>query len=125
MSAAANARVAVAGVQAASAPMAVDVSEDSDVAIRVTDASGAATTYVVHCLPDVFFAIETHIFPNTDAFEDLLLFKRDRLLHADGSQRGAEISPRYSGPRSSPSGSTGSAPTVRTATGFGQWERRL
>ena len=77
VSAAANARVAVAGVQAASAPMAVDVSEDSDVAIRVTDASGAGTTYVVHCLPEVFFKIETHIFPNTDAFEDLILFNRD------------------------------------------------
>ena len=73
VSAAANARVAVAGVQAASTPMAVDVSEDSDVAIRVTDASGADTTYVVHCLPEVFFEIETHTFPNTDAFEDLLL----------------------------------------------------
>ena len=77
VSAAANARVGVAGVQAASAPMAVDVSDDSDVAIRVTDASGAGTTYVVHCLPEVFFKIETHIFPNTDAFEDLILFNRD------------------------------------------------
>ena len=77
VSAAANARVGVAGVQAASAPMAVDVSEDSEVAIRVTDASGAGTTYVVHCLPEVFFEIETHTFPNTDAFEDLILFNRD------------------------------------------------
>ncbi len=76
VSAAANARVGVAGVQAASASMAVDVSKDSDVAIRVTDASGAGTTYVVHCLPEVFFEIETHTFPNTDAFEDLLLFNR-------------------------------------------------
>ena len=74
VSAAADARVAVAGVQAASTSMAVDVSEDSDVAIRVTDASGAGTTYVVHCLPEVFFEIETHTFPNTDAFEDLILF---------------------------------------------------
>ena len=74
VSAAADARVGVAGVQAASAPVSVDVSEDSDVAIRVTDASGAGTTYVVHCLPEVFFEIETHTFPNTDAFEDLLLF---------------------------------------------------
>ena len=74
VSAPANARVAVAGVQAASAPMAVDVSEDSDVAIRLSDASGAGTTYVVHCLPEVFFDIETHTFPNTDAFEDLILF---------------------------------------------------
>ena len=82
VSAAANARVAVAGVQAASAPMAVDVSEDSDVAIRVTDASGAGTTYVVHCLPEVFFEIETHTFPNTDAFEDLILFSRDFYLRA-------------------------------------------
>ena len=77
VSAAADARVAVDGVQAASAPMAVDVSEDSDVAIRVTDASGAGTTYVVHCLPEVFFVVETHTFPNTDAFEDLILFHRD------------------------------------------------
>ena len=76
VSAAANARVGVAGVQAASASMAVDVSEDSDVAIRVTDASGAGTTYVVHCLSEVFFQIETHTFPNTDAFEDLILFQR-------------------------------------------------
>ena len=82
VSAAANARVAVAGVQAASAPMAVDVSEDSDVAIRVTDASGAGTTYVVHCLPEVFFEIETLTFPNTDAFEDLILFSRDFYLRA-------------------------------------------
>ena len=78
VSAAADARVAVAGVQAASASMAVDVSEDSDVAIRVTDASGAGTTYVVHCLPEVFFEIEVHTFPNTDAFEDLILFNRNR-----------------------------------------------
>ena len=74
VSAAANARVAVAGVQAASAPVSVAVTADSDVAIRVTDASGAGTTYVVHCLPEVFFEIETHTFPNTDAFEDLILF---------------------------------------------------
>ena len=120
VSAAANARVAVAGVQAASAPMAVDVSEDSDVAIRVTDASGAGTTYVVHCLPEVFFEIETHTFPNTDAFEDLLLFNRADLLHADGSQRGAKTASRFTRAREgSPSGSTGSAPTVHTATGFG------
>ena len=82
VAAAANARVGVAGVQAASAPMAVDVSEDSDVAIRVTDASGAGTTYVVHCLPEVFFEIETHTFPNTEAFEDLILFSRDFYLRA-------------------------------------------
>ncbi len=77
VSAAANARVAVAGVQAASAPMAVDVSEDSDVAIRVTDASGAGTTYVVHCLSEVFFKIETVTYPGTDLLEDLILFNRD------------------------------------------------
>ncbi len=76
VSAAANARVAVAGVQAASAPVSVAVTADSDVAIRVTDASGAGTTYVVHCLSEVFFEIEMHTFPNTDAFEDLLLFNR-------------------------------------------------
>ena len=52
--------------------MAVDVSEDSDVAIRVTDASGAGTTYVVHCLSNVFFEIET----GTDLLEDLILFNR-------------------------------------------------
>ena len=80
VSAAANARVAVAGVQAASAPVSVAVSTDSDVAIRVTDASGAGTTYVVHCLPEVFFEIETHTFPNTDAFEDLILFNRASYL---------------------------------------------
>ena len=77
VSAAADARVAVAGVQAASAPMAVDVSEDSDVEIRVTDASGAGTTYVVHCLPEVFFAIETVTYPGTNLLEDLILFNRD------------------------------------------------
>ena len=90
VSAAANARVGVAGVQAAGAPMAVDVSEDSDVAIRVTDASGAGTTYVVHCLPEVFFEIETHTFPNTDAFEDLILFNREdyfRLMDRNGVPR--------------------------------------
>ena len=90
VSAAVNARVAVAGVQAASAPMAVDVSEHSDVAIRVTDASGAGTTYVVHCLPEVFFEIETHTFPNTDAFEDLILFNRAsylRLIDRNGVPR--------------------------------------
>ena len=97
VSAAANARVGVAGVQAASAPMAVDVSEDSDVAIRVTDASGAGTTYVVHCLPEVFFEIETHTFPNTDAFEDLILFSREGLLQADGSQRRAKTASRFRG----------------------------
>ena len=90
VSGAANARVGVAGVQAGSAPMAVDVSEDSDVAIRVTDASGAGTTYVVHCLPEVFFEIETHTFPNTDAFEDLILFNREdyfRLMDRNGVPR--------------------------------------
>ena len=90
VSAAANARVGVAGVQAGSAPMAVDVSEDSDVAIRVTDASGAGTTYVVHCLPEVLFETETHIFPNTDAFEDLILFNREgyfRLMDRNGVPR--------------------------------------
>ncbi len=90
VSAAANARVGVAGVQAASAPMAVDVSEDSDVAIRVTDASGAGTTYVVHCLSNVFFDIETVTFPNTDAFEDLILFNREdyfRLMDRNGVPR--------------------------------------
>ena len=92
VSAAANARVAVAGVQAASAPEAVSVavSTHSDVAIRVTDASGAGTTYVVHCLPEVFFEIETHTFPNTDAFEDLILFKREgylRLMDRNGVPR--------------------------------------
>ena len=90
VSAAANARVGVAGVQAAGASMSVDVSEDSDVAIRVTDASGAGTTYVVHCLPEVFFDIETHTFPNTDAFEDLILFNRDnylRLIDRNGVPR--------------------------------------
>ena len=76
VSAAATARVAVAGVQAANAPVSVAVTANSDVAIRVTDASGAGTTYVVHCLPEVFFEIETHTFPNTDAFEDLILFNR-------------------------------------------------
>ena len=92
VSAAANARMAVAGVQAASAPEAVSVavSTDSDVAIRVTDASGAGTTYVVHCLPEVFFAIEVHTFPNTDAFEDLILFNREdyfRLMDRNGVPR--------------------------------------
>ena len=92
VSAAANARVAVAGVQAASAPEAVSVavSTHSDVAIRVTDASGAGTTYVVHCLPEVFFEIETHTFPNTDAFEDLILFSHEdyfRLMDRNGVPR--------------------------------------
>ena len=92
VSAAADARVAVAGVQAASAPEAVSVavSTDSDVAIRVTDASGAGTTYVVHCLPEVFFEIEVHTFPNTDAFEDLILFNREdylRLMDRNGVPR--------------------------------------
>ena len=78
VSAAADARVAVAGVQAAGAPEAVSVavSTDSDVAIRVTDASGAGTTYVVHCLSDVFFQIETVTYPGTDLLEDLILFSR-------------------------------------------------
>ena len=73
VSAAANARVAVAGVQAASAPMAVDVSEDSDVAIGVTDASGAGTTYVVHCLDGPPFPKLTTV-KATGALEDLLVF---------------------------------------------------
>ena len=63
---------------------------DSDVAIRVTDASGAGTTYVVHCLPEVFFEIETHTFPNTDAFEDLILFNLEdylRLMDRNGVPR--------------------------------------
>ena len=78
VSAAANARVGVAGVQAASAPevVSVAVTADSDVAIRVTDASGAGTTYVVHCLSNVFFEIETVTYPGTDLLEDLILFNR-------------------------------------------------
>ena len=78
VSAPANARVAVAGVQAASAPevVSVAVTADSDVAIRVTDASGAGTTYVVHCLSNVFFEIETVTYPGTDLLEDLILFNR-------------------------------------------------
>ena len=92
VSAPANARVAVDGVQAASAPEEVSVAvwRDSDVAIRVTDANGAATTYIVHCLRDVFFAIETHTFPNTEAFEDLILFNRAgyfRLMDRNGVPR--------------------------------------
>ena len=90
VSAAATARVAVAGVQVASAPVSVAVTANSDVAIRVTDASGAGTTYVVHCLPEVFFEIETHTFPNTDAFEDLILFNRAdyfRLMDRNGVPR--------------------------------------
>ena len=92
VSAAANARVAVAGVQAGSAPevVSVAVTADSDVAIRVTDASGAGTTYVVHCLRSVFFEIETHTFPNTDAFEDLILFNHEnyfRLMDRSGVPR--------------------------------------
>ncbi len=90
VSAPANARVAVDGVQAGSAPMSVDVSEDSDVAIRVTEASGAATAYVVHCLANVFFEIEMHTFPGTDAFEDLILLNRGgyfRLMDRNGVPR--------------------------------------
>ena len=90
VSAPANARVAVAGVQAASAPVSVAVTADSDVAIRLTDASGAGTTYVVHCLHWVFFYIETHTFPNTDAFEDLILFNLEdyfRLMDRNGVPR--------------------------------------
>ncbi len=92
VSPAANARVAVDGVQAAGAPevVSVAVTADSDVAIRVTEASGAVTTYVVHCLRDVFFEIETHTFPNTDAFEDLLLFNLEnyfRLMDRNGVPR--------------------------------------
>ena len=75
VSAPANTRVAVAGVQAAGTPMTVDVSEDSDVAIRVADASGAATTYTVHCLPYAFFQVETVTYPGTDPFEDLILLR--------------------------------------------------
>ena len=77
---AAGARVAVDGVQAGGTPVSVDVTEDSDVAILVTDASGAATTYVVHCLVEQLFKIETHTFANTDTFEDLLLLSNLRYL---------------------------------------------
>ncbi len=78
VSAAANARVAVDGVQAAGAPevVSVAVTADSDVAIRVTEASGAATTYVVHCLRNEFFQVETVTHPGTDLLEDLILFNR-------------------------------------------------
>ncbi len=82
VSAAADARVAVDGVQAGGAPVSVAVSEDSDVAVRVTEASGASTTYVVHCLPEVFFEIETHTFPGTDPFEDLILLNHANYLTA-------------------------------------------
>ena len=90
VSAAANARVAVAGVQAASAPVSVAVTADSDVAIRLSDASGAGTTYVVHCLRDVFFEIETVPYPGTDLLEDLILFNRAgylRLMDRNGVPR--------------------------------------
>lgn len=75
-SAPATARVAVDGVQAAGAPVTVTVTEDSDVAVRVTDATGAATTYVVHCLPDAFFQIETVALVSTGLPEDLILLHR-------------------------------------------------
>ena len=92
VSAPGHARVAVDGVQAASTPEVVSVAvwKDSDVAIRVTDASGAATTYIVHCLRDVFFEIETHTFPNAEAFEDLILFNHTdyfRLMDRNGVPR--------------------------------------
>ena len=97
VSAAANARVAVAGVQAASAPVSVAVTADSDVAIRLSDASGAGTTYVVHCLRDVFFEIETVPYPGTDLLEDLILFNRAGLPQADGSKRRAKTASRFRG----------------------------
>ena len=75
-SAPATARVAVDGMHAAGAPVAVTVTEDSDVAVRVTDANGAATTYVVHCLPDAFFQIETVALVSTGLPEDLILLHR-------------------------------------------------
>ncbi len=85
-------RLEAAGVQAARAPevVSVPVTADSDVTIRVADASGAGTTYVVHCLPDVLFRIETHAFPDTEAFEDLILFNHDdyfRLMDRNGVPR--------------------------------------
>ena len=87
-----HARLEAAGVQAARAPevVSVPVAADSDVTIRVADASGAGTTYVVHCLPDVLFRIETHAFPDTEAFEDLILFNHDdyfRLMDRNGVPR--------------------------------------
>ncbi len=87
-----HARLEAAGVQAARAPevVSVPVAADSDVTIRVADASGDGTTYVVHCLPDVLFRIETHAFPDTEAFEDLILFNHDdyfRLMDRNGVPR--------------------------------------
>ena len=98
VSAPANARVAVAGVQAASAAMAVDVSEDSDVAIRVTDASGAGTTYVVHCLPEsVLRDRDGHLSRTPTRIRGSDPAQSRGSLHADGSQRRAETAPRLLG----------------------------
>ena len=78
LSSASDVRVAVDGVQAASAPetVSVAVSAYSDVSIRVTDASGGGTTYFVHCLTDTFFDYETVRFPGTDVFDDLILLNQ-------------------------------------------------
>ena len=77
LSSLANARVAVDGVQAASgdATVMVPVTADSDVQIAVTDASGASTVYVVHCLTEVLFDFSTATMPGAaGVLEDLLLF---------------------------------------------------
>ena len=72
----ANVRISVDGVQAASATaINVSVGQDDDVSITVTDASGARTTYTVHCMADELFEFEMHRYPGaTDVTEDLYMF---------------------------------------------------
>ena len=97
-----DARVAVDGVQADSGTAtSVPVSEYDDVSINVTDASGAGTTYRVHCMVDVLFAITTVTYPEAaGTIEDLIVFAHGQHFMAvdhNGVPRFRRLVPGLSG----------------------------
>ena len=120
VSAAANARVAVAGVQAASAPevVSVAVTADSDVAIRVTDASGGRHD-LRRALPagGALRDRDAHL-PEHRRIRGSDPVQSRFLLESAGSQRGAKTASRFLGQHVRRQVPPGRPPTVPTATGF-------
>ena len=69
-----SARVDVNGIQAGTGALSVEVVEESAVTIRVADDTGATTNYVVQCMPDILFQLETYQNPGEHGILDELLF---------------------------------------------------
>ena len=77
--AAAGVRLAVDGVQVTGGTATpVTVGPESDVHITLTDAGGASTTYVVHCLIEPLWVVEATKSPDaTGVLEDLIVLRLD------------------------------------------------